>query len=291
MERLRHGPGHPLCLSATALLLLNDHVLKRAWPGLVTGKLSDVCWLVVAPVVVAAVLAWAPLPARAVRVASLGGVAVAYTVLQLWPPLGDAWTAVLGGAHVADAADLLALPALALAPLCWRPARRRRWALVVAAGACVATTESFQPVYRLPCDGAEDWDPNRPLVLGWGGATVPRETESFYRGLALWDEHGAEVPFVVSGSGADAVLCPLGGLEADAVYTWMAGPWEDDPSNELEVPGASWEGVWSFRTARASELEPVHHADYCRAVGGHEFDDDPGADPCVAHDTGDSGWD
>ena len=37
----------PLPLAAVALLAVNDHVLKARWPGLVTGKLSDVagCFL------------------------------------------------------------------------------------------------------------------------------------------------------------------------------------------------------------------------------------------------------
>ncbi|WP_156325293.1 hypothetical protein [Nonomuraea sp. SBT364] len=34
---------------AALVLLLNDHLLKHAWPGPVTGKLSDVAGLVVAP--------------------------------------------------------------------------------------------------------------------------------------------------------------------------------------------------------------------------------------------------
>jgi len=41
--------AHPLTIVAIAVLLLNDHVFKQAWPGLVTGKLSDVAGLVVAP--------------------------------------------------------------------------------------------------------------------------------------------------------------------------------------------------------------------------------------------------
>ena len=44
-----HWVAHPLTVGATAVLLLNDHVFKQAWPGLVTGKLSDVAGLVVAP--------------------------------------------------------------------------------------------------------------------------------------------------------------------------------------------------------------------------------------------------
>ena len=36
-------------LAAIALLFLNDHILKAAWPGLVTGKLSDVAGFVFFP--------------------------------------------------------------------------------------------------------------------------------------------------------------------------------------------------------------------------------------------------
>src|SRR5690349_13071723 len=41
--------GHPGTLLALALLLLNDHVLKAAYPGWWTGKLSDAAGLVLAP--------------------------------------------------------------------------------------------------------------------------------------------------------------------------------------------------------------------------------------------------
>ena len=36
---------HPILLVAVALLLLNDHLLKQASPGWLTGKLSDVAGL------------------------------------------------------------------------------------------------------------------------------------------------------------------------------------------------------------------------------------------------------
>jgi hypothetical protein len=48
--------AHPLTVGATAVLLLNDHVLKPAWPGLVTGKLSDVAGLAAAPPVLGLLL-------------------------------------------------------------------------------------------------------------------------------------------------------------------------------------------------------------------------------------------
>ena len=40
----------PFVGSALAVLLVNDHLLKRRWPGLITGKLSDVAGLVFFPV-------------------------------------------------------------------------------------------------------------------------------------------------------------------------------------------------------------------------------------------------
>src|SRR3954467_10610855 len=55
-------PAHPLLVGATAVLLLNDHVLKHVWPGLVTGKLSDVAGVVGPPWVLG--LLWALSPAR-----------------------------------------------------------------------------------------------------------------------------------------------------------------------------------------------------------------------------------
>ncbi|GAA3791397.1 hypothetical protein GCM10022226_07980 [Sphaerisporangium flaviroseum] len=40
---------HPATVSAVLVLLLNDHFLKHVWPGPITGKLSDVAGLLVAP--------------------------------------------------------------------------------------------------------------------------------------------------------------------------------------------------------------------------------------------------
>jgi hypothetical protein len=40
---------HPVALAALVLLVVNDHVLKSAYPGFVTGKLSDAAGLTVFP--------------------------------------------------------------------------------------------------------------------------------------------------------------------------------------------------------------------------------------------------
>lgn len=54
----RHAPGslalHPVVLCALALWALNDHVLKAAFPGAITGKLSDVASLIAFPALASA---------------------------------------------------------------------------------------------------------------------------------------------------------------------------------------------------------------------------------------------
>ncbi|WP_174876239.1 hypothetical protein [Acrocarpospora corrugata] len=101
--------GHPLTIAAVAVLLLNDHVLKAAWPGAVTGKLSDFAGLVVAPPLLNLVLRrpW-------VSVLVTG---VAFTLVKTTAAgaafASEGWTLVWGPSQVlADPTDLLALPAL-----------------------------------------------------------------------------------------------------------------------------------------------------------------------------------
>ncbi|MBN2007155.1 MAG: hypothetical protein JXA21_27640, partial [Anaerolineae bacterium] len=54
-ETALRGLTHPLCWLAVGLLLLNDHVLKRAAPSALTGKLSDFAGLFFFPFLAAAV--------------------------------------------------------------------------------------------------------------------------------------------------------------------------------------------------------------------------------------------
>lgn len=137
---------HPLALVAIAVLILNDHVLKGAHPGLITGKLSDVTGLIFFPLLLlgsweVALLAtrrWRGPQARstlaAVVLAGLGFAAVktnesaasafgsAVGLAQWLVGIGPA---VLGASPIGqpgsagtlvDPGDLLALPAL-LVPL------------------------------------------------------------------------------------------------------------------------------------------------------------------------------
>jgi hypothetical protein len=112
--------AHPGSVLALVVLVLNDHLLKQAWPGWVTGKLSDVAGLVVFPLLLAV-----PLTALRVRrslpvalVVAGGGFVFCKT--SAW---GAAWTSSLWSLFGtptmmrADVTDLLTLPALWIA---WR---------------------------------------------------------------------------------------------------------------------------------------------------------------------------
>jgi hypothetical protein len=135
---------HPLALVAVGLLLLNDHYLKHAFPGALTGKLSDVAGLAFFPLLVIA--GWEVAldlvgrfvrPSRVALVAALVATGLVFVWVKTtllgaesyrvalgalqWPlyALRDLTRGVpVSGLHrvsfVADATDLLALPALAL---------------------------------------------------------------------------------------------------------------------------------------------------------------------------------
>lgn len=137
--------AEPASVLALVVLVLNDHVLKQAYPGVLTGKLSDVAGLVVAPLLLAVGLStagvWRPLP-WAVWLTGTGFLLAKTSVI------GAAVTSVawsLTGVPTvirADPTDLLALPALGLAWWVDRSVRRApvvpwRRTAAVAVGAAV----------------------------------------------------------------------------------------------------------------------------------------------------------
>jgi hypothetical protein len=155
-DRTRPGDGllHPVALGALVLLVVNDQWLKAAWPGPVTGILSDIAGLVVAPLAVQAVWEVATWglgrwtgPSRRVLAVAIALVAVGFVLLQVWPPATQAYRVGLGWLQwpftaaasllrdgtlppaqpvvaVGDVEDLLALPALAVS--WWAGSRRGR---------------------------------------------------------------------------------------------------------------------------------------------------------------------
>ncbi|MEJ3745617.1 hypothetical protein WEI85_20285 [Actinomycetes bacterium KLBMP 9797] len=124
--------AHPVTVLALALLALNDHVLKAVHPGPVTGKLSDLAGLLVAPPVLAtvAVLAIRRLPAAAAAHGAIVAVGVGFALTKAYPAGAAAasalWSLVHGPSVIrADRTDLAALPILAVAAWCAGRARRR----------------------------------------------------------------------------------------------------------------------------------------------------------------------
>jgi hypothetical protein len=151
----------PVVIGAILLMVLNDHVLKHLWTSWWTGKLSDVTWVVFAPVLVALLISWAvPWGARRqekiVAFVSFGMVGIAYGLFNLSEGFHDlslrVLSAMTGGEVVIrrDATDNLALPGLVLGWWVWwrqdtgQSLRRLRRGLgsVVAVVAVLATIGS-----------------------------------------------------------------------------------------------------------------------------------------------------
>lgn len=125
------GLSHPITLGAGLLLLLNDHLLRRLWPSWWTGKIGDAAWLVFAPFLAAALLAWL-IPRRmknhnaAVGVAAFSltgaGFALAKTI-PIFHRIAVDILEHLTGAPISllrDPSDLLMLPALLVGWVIWR---------------------------------------------------------------------------------------------------------------------------------------------------------------------------
>lgn len=187
--------AHPVTVLAVVLLGVNDHLLKLAYPGPLTGKLSDVAGLVVAPPVLAtvAVLLARRLPARTAAYGALLLTGLGFAIVKALPAgaaTASAIWSLAGGPSVivADRTDLLALPALALAgavaaatrrrpdaAVFRRPGRRttRRIALLVvlpAAGLAMAATSA--PRY-----------PAAVAVVSWRSMIVVGDVNMYGQGL------------------------------------------------------------------------------------------------------------
>jgi hypothetical protein len=124
--------AHPASLIALAVLIVNDHVLKYAAPGVLTGKLSDVAGLVLAPPLLATMvsLLGRRLPDRTVAGGSIAAVGAGFTAAKATSAgataAGAAWSVLVPHSSIlVDPTDLVALPALGLAWLVWRRARVR----------------------------------------------------------------------------------------------------------------------------------------------------------------------
>ncbi len=141
--RLTPGAGllHPVPLAAVGVLLLNDHVLKHAMPGALTGKLSDFAGMVFFPLFLQAL--WElgqrlrrgeARASQAVLVASTVATAAVFTAIQLWPPAGELYRNGLGALQWAPRALFALLSGAgvpSVAPVLLTPDATDVWALAV----------------------------------------------------------------------------------------------------------------------------------------------------------------
>lgn len=126
--------AHPIPVLAVGVVLVNDRVVKPRWPGVLSGKLSDVAGVFFLPLLIASVIELARKTMGRPRAVSLLGVAVAsafvaigFATVKLWTPASGAYGSLVGllrwpvtGSrhHVVvatDPSDLIALPFALLA--------------------------------------------------------------------------------------------------------------------------------------------------------------------------------
>ena len=160
-QRCASALTHPLTVSALAVLLLNDLLLKSLWPNpWTTGKLSDLAWIVFAPPLLALLLSpltrSRPLAERAVFAVAYIGLPILYAAFNTFGWLHDLilsgllpFTGRAAGSPL-DPTDSIVIPfALALALWVWKqadigPVRHRMRLSFFAAGlaslATVATS-------------------------------------------------------------------------------------------------------------------------------------------------------
>ena len=137
---------HPVAIAAVLVLVINDHVVKQAFPGFVTGKVSDIAGLVFFPLLLAELAALLiRRDAGRLLPASAAMTTVGFALVKLTPAgaFANAWG--LGAAQwigglalpgdvdlqpvvvVMDPTDLLALPAVLLAVAVGRRDRGPFW--------------------------------------------------------------------------------------------------------------------------------------------------------------------
>jgi hypothetical protein len=152
----KHFPGegllHPISLVSIALLLVNDHVLKWSYPGLLTGKLSDVAGMVFFPLLLQAlyellqrICRGSFIPSQRVLWVSAGLTALSFALMKLTPLGGELYTRGL---------YLLQWPVLSLSHGYWMPLSGR-----------VLLTQDATDVLAVPCVFLAIWAGRKRLLL------------------------------------------------------------------------------------------------------------------------------
>jgi hypothetical protein len=271
--------GAPATLLALAVLALNDHVLKQAAPGVVTGKLSDVAGLVVAPPLLAVALAIlrVPRPAQVSLVATGVGFTLAKTTEWGVDTANAVWSLVWPTGMLRDPTDLVALPALVLSA--WVAHRQRDHAarghrsLGLALGSLALPFAVVATAATSPChtpEGLRHVGVVRGDFSGPPSGAEDRLVVSLsYRGVSI-DADGRLSHL----SGVDEPRVPDTGPALDEACStaaprqcWRRSPGTREPWVEASTDGgATW--TTDYRMP-AAELEQV------RAAAGETCNDEP----------------
>ena len=201
---------HPATVTAVVLLLVNDIVFKSLWPhAWLTGKISDLAWMVFAPPLLAFLLSFLarrnPAAQRAVFLAAYAGLPLLYAAFNTFAPVHDVilrgLSLISGGTAGSplDATDSLVIPVgLGIALAVWRrpvssvESLRLRWGLLMAG---VAALASVATSYAPPFDGITEVGTSED-----GAVLVSAYFGNFYIGSYRSDDGG------VSWTGASGFL-------------------------------------------------------------------------------------
>ena len=191
---------HPLFLVSLLVLLINDHIAKDLYPGLITGKLSDFSGLVVLPVLafvaveVAAKGTRRRLPGAGVTAALCIVSAIGFALVKSAPWANEGYRFAIGAIRwplqalsatadgtetpgvslisvVPDEWDTIAIvaviPAYLILRLNWAPSSVR-WSPSVGAGSCLDSNQESpaRELYVAAKDSTSDAAPAQSKVIG-----------------------------------------------------------------------------------------------------------------------------
>lgn len=249
---------HPLWLGGLALLAVNDHVLKGGTllPDVVTGKLSDIAGMLVAPALLATACG---VKSRRGWIAAHVAVGSVFAAIKLSTACASMWSAMMGAfgfawTIVVDPTDLLvAIPALLLGAhvlgraMTASPARLlRRSAEATAAGVGLMCSVATSP----PPENGEPW------VEEW----LPEINAD------VWVHNGTGAPQVIRvrsllptvSLDCTAIEADPAGLLSDALFGQVQS-WTVPDNANLAVLDPAFNGGVGCRVALvdADDLAPV----------------------------------
>ncbi|WP_066367752.1 hypothetical protein [Herbidospora mongoliensis] len=239
--------GHPLTVLALVVLVLNDHLLKYTWPGIVTGKLSDVAGLILLPPLLGLVIG-RPLPAIAIT--GIGFTLVKASETGAWLA-SEAWSLAWGPSLIrADLTDLLALPALYVA---WHAARHpvpagRTAVILLTPAAVLAITATGPEIPYIPTIAFATEVRDGGIIVHVGrDAEYSRTSHFITRDGRIWEEwEGAVLAIPASSSCA-----------GDRCFRVVPGRLKVEES----AAGGAWTAAWEVSPRVQDRLVRAHPPD------------------------------